>query len=305
MRSTALALIALLALATGQARADVVHLRSGGLVEGRIVEEDTATVVVEKASGMKMTINRPDIVRIEKKESSLDQYEAQAADAETKKTVESFLALADWCKQNRMRTQEVAALERALEIDADNIAALQRLGRAPEPYKVAHNAIQNASLELDPRNYGTLWRLEDSESDLVTKVSADQAHSGKSSLSLTASKAGAKWPGWATVDKFPVVVGGTYELHAWLYTTDGAAAWLEAMLLDEQGKPLVGQASGCVEIPQASTWTEKRVTFTPQDPNTRFVRLALRQCLDYSRGKKTTVYVDDLYFGPPTKSAGN
>jgi len=98
MRKASSVLLAL-ALASVLA-ADVVYLKSGSKVEGRIAKETPEAVIIETQSAT-LTYPRDLIEKIEREPSLLEMYREKLAAA---KTVEDYQELLSWCEANRFDT---------------------------------------------------------------------------------------------------------------------------------------------------------------------------------------------------------
>ena len=113
----AVAAIALL-LATSSSRADVVQLKSGGVLRG-VVTSDAAgdAVRIQLVSGAVISVDRDDIAEIAKRPLKFEHYEAQRqllAD-----TPEAHWELAEWCRENNLVEPRRSHLERVLDFDPD------------------------------------------------------------------------------------------------------------------------------------------------------------------------------------------
>jgi hypothetical protein len=100
--SKASIVLLLLAFASALA-ADVVHLKSGSKVEGRITKSTPEAVTIETQTAV-LTYPRDVIDKIERGPSLLDVYRGKVAAA---KTVEDYQELLSWCEANRFDTAEV------------------------------------------------------------------------------------------------------------------------------------------------------------------------------------------------------
>jgi hypothetical protein len=80
--------------------ADVVYLKSGSKVEGRIAKETPEAVIIETQSAT-LTYPRDLIEKIEREPSLLEMYREKLAAA---KTVEDYQELLSWCEANRFDT---------------------------------------------------------------------------------------------------------------------------------------------------------------------------------------------------------
>ena len=117
--------LALMAVAA-PAIADVLHLNSGGRIEGRIVERTDTSVEIEIGAGT-MTLPLSSVARIEEGRSVLDEYDERRAQLALDDTA-GWLALADWSARQGLSNQAKAAYRHVLASDPGNQIANQALG---------------------------------------------------------------------------------------------------------------------------------------------------------------------------------
>lgn len=127
---TCLWIPAALALAApGGVWADVVHLKNGGQVEGRVLDDDRSPpgpYVVETASGGRITLERSQVDRIDRQSELDEQYQQRARAAPD--TVEAHWRLAQWCRKNILRDAYERHLERIVELNPQHAEARRLLG---------------------------------------------------------------------------------------------------------------------------------------------------------------------------------
>jgi hypothetical protein len=119
------------------ANGDILHLTSGGSVEGTIVEQDGQTYKVRTIVGT-VTLPADAVDHIEKKPSILDEYvklRAAAAD-----TPAAQVELAKWCEEQGLKAGWRTHLKRAIELDPDC-----------EPARVALGFVRVAGMWVDGR----------------------------------------------------------------------------------------------------------------------------------------------------------
>ena len=125
MRLTVL-FLAMLAAVAGNASSDVVWLKKGGTLEGR-VEVRGEEVVVHLANGA-VTLRRDEIDRIEKKETILDVYEAKRA-ALPAGDPQARYELGLWCELSGLEGRAKSHHEEAIALDPDHAGARRELGQ--------------------------------------------------------------------------------------------------------------------------------------------------------------------------------
>ncbi|MBE7462167.1 MAG: hypothetical protein HS116_01625 [Planctomycetes bacterium] len=130
----AAALLLALGLAPA-AHADIVVLKNGKQLEGRVVEKDDS-VVVHLGYGS-IVVKRDQIERIVKKETPLDTYHERASELakahcgeapDRPAAARAWFELAGWCGQQNLPRQREEALARVLSFDSGHEAARQALG---------------------------------------------------------------------------------------------------------------------------------------------------------------------------------
>ena len=117
--------LVILLVATAALRADVIHLKGGGTLEGKVIEENEREVRI-RTGAAEMTVTRAQIVRIERGESPVESYQRQAA-ALKDDDAEGHYKLALYCLKHKLTAQAFAELRRVLELKKDHAEALARL----------------------------------------------------------------------------------------------------------------------------------------------------------------------------------
>ena len=123
------ALIAIVAMLSGTACAlgDVVLLKNGGQVRGRLqTSADAPVVVIETLLGGTVAIDQSSIENLEQRSLLVERYESRARAVED--TVEARWKLAEWCKMNGLPSQREEQLLLLLDLDPDHEDARRILG---------------------------------------------------------------------------------------------------------------------------------------------------------------------------------
>ncbi len=107
--------------------ADEVHLTSGGVVSGVIVERTDKAVVLETGPG-RVTLARSRIARVVESRSALASFQEQALGV-APGDVEGLVRLARWAGDRDLATQAREAWHRVLTLDPDHPEANAALGR--------------------------------------------------------------------------------------------------------------------------------------------------------------------------------
>ena len=116
----------LVSLLTGLAGADVIYLRSGGRVEGKIVGE-TATSLRVVVSFGRTEIPRDQVVRIVKALTPGELFAEKRAQLAPDE-VEGLYELALWARTRKVRREAHAAFEEVVRLDPDHAGARKALG---------------------------------------------------------------------------------------------------------------------------------------------------------------------------------
>lgn len=125
--SLGMLLLALLLGAPPASRADVVYLKGGGKMEGRIVERTESSVEVDIGAGT-LTFPMSSVDRIEEGRSPLDDYDDRSA-ALAADDRDGWLELGRWASGVGLGTQARQAYEHVLTLDPSNPEANRALGR--------------------------------------------------------------------------------------------------------------------------------------------------------------------------------
>jgi len=108
------------------AGADILHLKNGNKLEGRIVSESEIEVALETPAGT-ITLRTDDIERIERKISPIEDYERTLATLEDDDSVGHYY-LGVWCKRQGLRRQAEAQFRKVISINPDHREAREELG---------------------------------------------------------------------------------------------------------------------------------------------------------------------------------
>lgn len=101
------------------ARADLVRLKSGGELRGRIVKAaDESVLTVETESGAEVTVAAAAVEFVTLRSATIEEYESRAR--RTLASVPDQLGLAEWCRQKGLTAQRLEHLERVIELEPDH-----------------------------------------------------------------------------------------------------------------------------------------------------------------------------------------
>lgn len=164
--------------AAAAARADVFHLREGGKLDGTVVEDLGETLRIRTVSGVS-DIEKDRVVRIEKGDPPWVRYEKKAK--KCGETIKDQLALADWCREIGLRTEERRHLERVIALDVNHADARRRLGFVREDDKWIKPRLPGAVSEAERierrRAQADARRIQEKITEYTVKVKA--VHRGR------------------------------------------------------------------------------------------------------------------------------
>jgi hypothetical protein len=129
-----LALLGAAFLICAWASADVVHLKEGGRLEGKIVSQSQTELKIATKFGIQ-TVPKESIARIEQTPTILEEYEARRKEI-AEDDAEGHFQLALWCRENGLAAKCELGLRDALLIDPNH---------------------EGARIELDYVFYGGKW----------------------------------------------------------------------------------------------------------------------------------------------------
>ena len=124
LRLTACAMSALLVCA---ACGDILHLKSGGSVNGQILSSDSENYRVRTLIGI-VQVARRDVTKIEPAETPFEEYDARKLQAEQTNTAAGWMQLADWCGESGLQAQRRQHLKQVVKLDPNHAEARTALG---------------------------------------------------------------------------------------------------------------------------------------------------------------------------------
>ena len=107
------------------ARADVLRLKDGNVLEGKIVLESAQEVRIRTGTS-EITVPRARIAEIEKGEPPHEVYKKRAGELKDD-DADGHFALAEFCLEHRLLPEAIAELRRTLELRNDHAAARAKL----------------------------------------------------------------------------------------------------------------------------------------------------------------------------------
>lgn len=150
--------------ASAHAGADQIVMRSGGRIEGVVVQQTASAVVVDTSPG-RLTLPMSRVASIIRGRSALDTWRERSGSLHAR-DVQGWAALARWADQTGLSTQEAEAWQRVLAADPRNVEANRELGRVqvdgawlpePEAYR-ARGYVQFDGRWVSPAEHESLVR---------------------------------------------------------------------------------------------------------------------------------------------------
>jgi zinc protease len=105
--------------------ADVIKLKSGGTITGKIVQKSEQDITVKTQSGASVTISMDEIESVLTDEELQKKCEERFAGA---KTADDFYKLGEWCESVGLLERAKTAYGKAIELDPNNEGARLKLG---------------------------------------------------------------------------------------------------------------------------------------------------------------------------------
>ena len=110
----------------GVARADVLHLKKGGRLEGVLVAETTTSLTIDLGMG-RISLPRSAVQKVERKESALSEYRTRLTTIEPG-DVKAFAELARYAAGNGLRAEARLMWARVVSLDPNNVEGHLYLG---------------------------------------------------------------------------------------------------------------------------------------------------------------------------------
>lgn len=193
------------------AGADVVLLKHGAKLEGRIVKRTESSVEIDIGAGS-LTLPMSSVDRIEMGRAPLDDYEDRAAELGARDR-EGWLELARWASGKGLGTQSLEAYERVLEIDANDPEANRALGRVavegvwmtPEQAYRARGYVNFEGQWMTPAEQESILRSREAEATAMAQIQVAEARASEAEARAKEAEAQSRrstwgdplyWSGW-------------------------------------------------------------------------------------------------------------
>jgi len=141
----ALAAGAMVAMGAAPACADVVHLKEGGTLEGKVVAEDETTLTLDTRFG-KQTIAKSRIDHVEKKPTAEEELAAREAKL-SPGTPDEWFALAEFAGRKGLKKERERLLDKVLALAPDHEGANLARGRVKHDGKWMTPAERDAKVK--------------------------------------------------------------------------------------------------------------------------------------------------------------
>ena len=288
-------LIAALALvAASAASGDVVRLKNGGELVGKIVKATDEAVTIRTATSQ-MTVPRARIASIERGEAPTETYVRRAA-ALANDDAAGHFSLATYCVENGLRSQAVAELRHVLSLQPDHARALAQLRKLIDP-----GAAGLLSRAQDLQDQGEYAKAEAPLTRLL-ETYPESTHAAGAHHLLASGYAARKDYDQALIrwrralnlrPDFPEACEGAAQVAI------DMSDWAEALRFTEQARDIRKEGPQAERLAaRAKTLSELvQLDQTPADPKTRPARLARegRLLMEIGLADRGTTRLEDAY----------
>ncbi len=115
---------------TSTARPDLIRLKNGGEIRGKVEGKEVSSrvpeVTIETWTGTRITLRSESIEFVTPRSMAHEEYETRSRSITH--TVDAHWELAEWCRTERLMSQRAEQLEQLLELDPEHEAAHRGLG---------------------------------------------------------------------------------------------------------------------------------------------------------------------------------
>lgn len=143
--------------------ADILHLKDGGQIDGKIIEQSASQYRVRTIYGT-IAVATASVERVEAATSVFDRYDGKLKEAGDSADNQTDLGI--WCKDNGLRSEARKHLARAIELEPDHPRAHEALGHA----RVDGKWIEPAATPPASRPTTRKAEPEDDEQQLISQT---------------------------------------------------------------------------------------------------------------------------------------
>ena len=222
IRVVGLGLFGVAALASALS-ADVLHLRTGGRIEGVLTRETATSLTIDVGMGQ-LSVPRSSVVRIERKDSALSQYRTRLA-AIHPGDVGAYADLARFAAEKGLRSESRLTWARVLSLDPRNVEAHLSLGHVlvdgnyvdEDQANRARGLVSFEGRWMTPAEQESLlrqreWRASDDrrvdEARRAAREAEDRARRAEAETERDRAAIRSSWPVWGYGS--PVLVGSPH-----------------------------------------------------------------------------------------------
>lgn len=120
--------VALAAFVANPALADIVHMKDGRQIEGKVIENDPKKPEIKiRVKGIVQSLKRTDVAKVEVKATKEDVYEEKSK-ALAAGDAQGHFELGLWCQTEGLTAQAKKAFQQAIKVDPDHEGARTALG---------------------------------------------------------------------------------------------------------------------------------------------------------------------------------
>jgi hypothetical protein len=275
------ALILVLA-ANVAARADVVELKNGGRVEGKVIDDvDRNSIFVELTGGGRLVIERGQASRVVKLTPADEEYLRKAP--ATPDTAAAQWALAMWCRDQKLEAELQRHLQRVVELDPTHDEARQLLGfrQVDGQWLTSDEIMQSRGMVLYEGSYYTPQDIELFERNKLVK---EKEFAWKANIE--------RWRKWLD-DRDPARVAEARQQFRALRDPMAASNLVRILEKEKNEAVRLLLIEAAAQIPSQLT-LEALVKISLEDPNEELRLQALEYLVEGGGSRAVPVYIKAL-----------
>jgi len=177
----------LLILPSSQCPGDVIHLKTGGRVDGKILEKTDQAVKIRTQAG-EVSVDRNRIEHIEYKALPIEDYHKELKQL-TDDDIQGHYALGMWCKDNRLRKEAEERFRYVLKLNPEHKDARRQLGY--RRYRGRWMTSDEVMIAQGKVRYGSEW-VTPKEAEHLAALEKQQAISKRLSRLAQAIEQGSR-----------------------------------------------------------------------------------------------------------------
>ena len=210
IRVIGLGLCGVAALASGLS-ADVLHLRTGGRIEGVLTRETATSLTIDVGMGQ-LSVPRSSVLRIERKDSALSEYRTRLT-AIHPGDITAYADLARFAAGNGLRSESRLMWARVLSLDPRNVEAHLFLGHVfvdgnyvdEDQANRARGLVSFDGRWMTPAEQESLLRQRErrasddrrvDEARRATREAEDRTRRAEAEVARASAATSSSWPAW-------------------------------------------------------------------------------------------------------------